>query len=90
MPLRVAILAGGFATATALAAAIAGSALPSPVAAAQNTQASAPQAAVRVRTVVLPPGVTPPPGALATILPAPQQAPQQVVVRTTQSGKIIP
>ncbi len=96
---RLAIGALGFAATTALVAAIAGG-TSAALAAGPSTFGTAPAAlaapvaAVPVRhvtkVVTLPSNVTPPPRKIiyATPVPAPPQ--QTVIVRTTQSGTIVP
>ena len=99
--LRLVLGAGGIATLSALATAII--APPAPVAPAHVATLASPATVTQQRPVhyiQLAPGQSPPPGAMVinakaprpitvvTTVPAPAQ--QTVVVRTTQSGKVIP
>lgn len=91
-PLRTAVGFTGLAAFTAIATAIvtpAGSASASGTVSQATQSAPAAQQVVHVkRTIVLQPGQTAPPQAVVTQLPAP--TPRTVVVRTTQSGRVVP
>ncbi len=99
--LRLGLAAGGIAALSALITAIAGA--PAPAASVPVKSPAAQMTVTQQRPIVyvqLTPGQSPPPGAtvidakapkpitVVTKVPAPPQ--QTVVVRTTQSGKVIP
>ncbi len=106
-PMRFALVAGGIATLSALAAAIVLPPRPSPQ---QGSQVAGPgptgtpiQVQRPIQYVQLAPGQTAPPGAtvidaaaptpltvVVTIPPQAAAAPTPVVIRTTQSGRVIP